>query len=91
MGNEEAWAYQCKRYKEYTPGKIKDAIKKMTYPADYYVVMLSIPATAAVRKVSDEQSNIFLWDGKDLSRKLKNYPRIVEDFFGSAWRQAFCV
>ena len=87
----ETWAYQCKRYKAYTPKKLKDAVAKMTYPADYYVLMLSIPATASVRKVSDEQANVFLWDAKDISRKLKNYPTIVEDFFGKAWREAFCI
>lgn len=87
----ETWAYQCKRYKEYTAGKLNNAIAVMTYPADYYVIMLSIPATAAVRKVGDEQSNVFLWDAKDIARKLKNYPVIVEDFFGTAWRKAFCM
>jgi hypothetical protein len=87
---DETWAYQCKRYKEYTPGKLKEAVGKMTYPADYYVLMLSIPATAALRQVADEKPNIFLWDAKDIARKLKNYPTIVEDFFGTAWREAFC-
>ena len=87
---EETWAYQCKRYKEYTPGKLGEALAKMSYPADYYVLMISIPATAALRQVSDERPNVFLWDAKDIARKLKNYPAIVEDFFGLAWREAFC-
>jgi hypothetical protein len=89
-GNE-TWAYQCKRYKEYTAGHLKKALVKMTYPAEYYVLMLSIPATAAVRRVADDSGRIFLWDAKDIARKLKNYPAIVEDFFGTAWCQAFCV
>ena len=88
-GNE-TWAYQCKRYKEYTPGKLKEAVAKMAYPADYYVLMLSIPATAALRQVADEEPKVFLWDGSDVARKLKNYPAIVEDFFGASWREAFC-
>ena len=88
-GNE-VWAYQCKRYKEYTPGKLREALGKMTYPADYTVLMLSIPATAALRQISDEDPKVFLWDAKDIARKLKNYPAIVEDFFGVAWREAFC-
>ena len=87
---DEIWAYQCKRYKEYTPGRLKEAMDKMTYPADYYVLMLSIPATAALRQVAEEKPNVFLWDAKDIARKLKNYPAIVEDFFGAAWREAFC-
>jgi hypothetical protein len=86
----ETWAYQCKRYKEYAPGKLKEALDKMTYAADYKVLMLSIDATAALRQISDENPNVFLWDAKDIARKLKNYPFIVEDFFGKAWRDAFC-
>jgi len=86
----EIWAYQCKRYGKYTPGKFKEAMAKLTYQADYYVLMLSIPATAALRGIADEKSNVFLWDANDIARKLKNYPRIVEDFFGNAWRDAFC-
>jgi hypothetical protein len=86
----ETWAYQCKRYKEYTPSKLEEAAGKMNHPADYYVLMLSIPATAAMRQIADEHANLFLWDSKDIARKLKNYPAIVEDFFGRAWREAFC-
>jgi hypothetical protein len=88
-GNE-VWAYQCKRYKEYTPGRLREAIANMVYAADYYVLMLSILATAALRQVADAKPNVFLWDAKDIARKLKNYPAIVEDFFGAAWREAFC-
>jgi hypothetical protein len=88
--NEEIWAYQCKRYKEYSPGKLRHALARMSYPANYYVLMLSIPATAALRQISDEQPNVFLWDARDITRKLKNYPILVEDFFGQAWRNAFC-
>ena len=89
-GNE-TWAYQCKRYKDYSPGKLKEAIAKMTYSADYYVLMLSIPATASVRKVANKENNIFLWDAHDIARKLKNYPALIEDFFGKAWRDVFCI
>jgi hypothetical protein len=87
---EETWAYQCKRYKEYTPSKLRQAADAMGYPADYHVLMLSIAATAALRQVADCIPGFFVWDAKDIARKLKNYPAIVEDFFGAAWRQAFC-
>ena len=86
----EIWAYQCKRYEKYTPGNLKEAITKLTYPADYVVLMLSIPARAALRGIVDEAPNVFLWDANDIARKLKNYPYIVEGFFGDAWREAFC-
>jgi hypothetical protein len=87
---DETWAYQCKRYKSYTPAQLRKALDKATYPADYYVLMLSIPATAAMREVADRRSNAFLWDARDIARKLKSYPAIVEDFFGPMWREAFC-
>jgi hypothetical protein len=87
---DETWAYQCKRYQEYSPGKLRQALEKMSYPADYYVLMLSIPATAALRQVAEGRPAVFMWDARDIARKLKNYPAIVEDFFGSSWRQAFC-
>jgi len=87
---DEIWAYQCKRYKDYTAGKLREAITKMTYAADYHVLMLSIPAKAALRQVADENPNVFLWDATDIARKLKNYPTIVKDFFGAAWQKAFC-
>ena len=88
-GNE-TWAYQCKRYKEYTPGKLREALDKISYEADFIVLMLSVPAPAALRQVADARANTFLWDAKDISRKMKNYPALVEDFFGPAWRRAFC-
>lgn len=89
-GGVEKWAYQCKRYKEYSPGKLKEALDRMSYSADFYVLMLSIPASAAMRRIANERLNTYLWDSKDISRKLKSFPAIVEDFFGSTWRYAFC-
>ena len=90
VAGDETWAYQCKRYQEYTPGKLREALSKMEYQADYYVLMLSIPAKAALRQIVEQAPNIFLWDAGDIARKLKNYPALVEDFFGPAWRDAFC-
>jgi hypothetical protein len=69
---------------------MSSTIWRVAYPADHYVLMLSIPATAALRRAADEKTNVFLWDGNDVARKLKNYPAIVEDFFGTSWWEAFC-
>lgn len=90
VAGDEIWAYQCKRYQEYTPGKLREALSKIEYQADYYVLMLSIPAKAALRQIVEEEPNKFLWDAHDIARKLKNYSALVEDFFGPAWREAFC-
>lgn len=88
---DETWVYQCKKRKKCTPSEFKEAIKRLIYPADFYVLMLSIPASASNRRIVDTYENTFLWDSKDIARKLKNYPGIVEDFFGLAWRNAFCT
>ena len=90
VGGTEVWAYQCKRYQDYTPGNLTKALGKMAYQADYYVLMLSVPAKAALRQIVVDRPDVFLWDGLDIARKLKDYPVIVEDFFGEAWRRAFC-
>jgi restriction endonuclease len=86
---DETWVYQCKRYQEYTVGLLEKALSEITYPADYFVLMLSIEAKAALRDVAEKRPKTFLWDSRDLARKLKNFPDLVEDFFGKAWRQAF--
>ena len=41
------------------------------------MLLLSIPATAALRRVAGETPGVFLWDANDISRKLKNYPAIL--------------
>lgn len=88
-GNE-VWVYQCKRYRDYTAERLRQALADMRYPADYYVIMLSVPATAAMRQAVAERPNVFVWDSRDIARKLKLYPVIVQDFFGPVWRRAFC-
>jgi hypothetical protein len=87
---DQVWAYQCKRYKRFTAPQVKKVLGKIAFEADYYVLMLSIEAGVKLREVADQRPDFFLWDRKDICRKLKNYPGIVEDFFGTAWRKAFC-
>lgn len=87
---DELWAYQCKRYKSFTPSQVEKVLSKIAFQADYHVLMLSIEAGVRLREVADQKPDFFLWDRKDICRKLKNYPGIVEDFFGPAWRKAFC-
>jgi hypothetical protein len=86
----ETWAYQCKRRKTFSAAALRKAFSQMRYPADMLVLMLIIHAGASLREVAASEPKGFLWDALDIARKLKNYPRIVEDFFGPAWREAFC-
>lgn len=87
--NQEIWVYQCKRYEEYSPSLLKKALDKVAYQADYTVVLLSCEAGTALRDEVKRRNNTFLWDANDISRKLKNHPQLVEDFFGVEWRKAF--
>lgn len=88
-GVQEKWVYQCKRHKHFSARQLEEALEKITYPANFHVMMLSSEADASLREVADRRAATFLWDRLDISRKLKTYPHLVEDFFGKAWREAF--
>jgi len=86
----ERWAYQCKRYTRYTVSDLHKALDKFAFDADFFVIMLSCRAGKALRDIMAEQPGKYLWDAEDLSRKLKDHPDLVEDFFGKVWRDSFC-
>jgi hypothetical protein len=92
---KETWVYQCKRQKHFPPGDVRKAFSKIAggrYDAEahYRVLMLSIPATAPMREAVPKKDSCFIWDSFDLSRKLKNYPVLVEEFFRKENRDVFC-
>lgn len=89
-GLREPWCYQCKRWKKMTPADLRRIVAKFTYPADHYVVLTTVEATAALRDVVRDRPNVDLWDVEDISRRLKDHADLVEDFFGPHWRDAFC-
>jgi hypothetical protein len=86
---QETWVYQCKRYQSYTAGQLRKALAEIEYPADSTVVLLGCAAGTELRDVAAERDNTFPWDAIDISRKLKNFPQLVQDFFGASWRRAF--
>lgn len=86
---QETWVYQCKHYQSYTEGKLRKALAEIEHPADFSVVLLGCAAGTELRDVAAERDDTFLWDANDISRKLKNFPQLVEDFFGASWRSAF--
>jgi len=88
-GQREFVCYQCKRWQQMTPADLRRIVQKFTYPADRYVIMVSLPATAALRDVVAGLPNVDLWDAEDICNRLKNQPELVEDFFGVHWRDAF--
>jgi len=85
---KEVWVYQCKRYDDFKPAQLKKAIDEITHAADFKVILLSCEARTTLRDLAEERG-VALRDGLDISRELKRYPALVEDFFGVAWRVAF--
>jgi len=88
-GRREFLCYQCKRWQQMTPADLHRIVLKFTYPADRYVIMVSLPATAALRDVVAGLPNVDLWDAEDICNRLKDQPELVEDFFGVHWRDSF--
>ena len=83
-------AYQCKRWQEMSAADLGRIVQDLAYPADRYVVMISLPATTAMRDVVARRPDVDLWSSENISNRLKHHAALVEDFFGSHWREAFC-
>ncbi len=96
--------YQCKRVKAFGKAKIEAAVGKFlesewAAKADTFVLCTSdsfvekerADAIEAQReKLNSWGINVILWDRAQLSAKLKDHPRLVDDFFGRAWVVVFC-
>lgn len=88
-GRVQNWAYQCKKHARLTAVDVRGAVRAFTFRADVYVILISVVASTAVRNEVAKHPNVQLWDAEDISRKLKDHPRLVVDFFGRTWQQAF--
>lgn len=96
--------YQCKRVENFGPADIKDAVKKFlsgewAQKASTLVLCTSeslVPRTRAnelekqTRELKDKGVSLIPWDADQLSLMLKDYPKIVHDFFGKPWVERFC-
>lgn len=91
QNDEQTWCIQCKNHQYFSPGEFETAIRELEYQADRYVFCLACEAKSSLRKIEKQYNNIELWDLEDISRKLKNLPHIVGDFFHPAWIEAFCT
>lgn len=95
--------YQCKREENFEPPKIKSAITKFlegkwAEKAKMFVLCAeeSLKSTNRANEVEAQRERLNekgikleVWDSTQLSTELKNYPRIVDDFFGRPWVKAF--
>ena len=98
--------YQCKREKEFGPAKIKAAVSTFMEGSWFeksqkFVICTQESLGSKVRADEIEKQRVRLqslgnyvelevWDSNRLSRKLKDHPKIVEDFFDTGWAKAFC-
>jgi hypothetical protein len=85
---------QCKQEKQFGAKAVDNAVASTTYQADRYWILLSREATAGARRAIDAHSRWELLDVGDISRLVRRLPpedarRLVEAYFGTAWRQRF--
>jgi hypothetical protein len=94
MKDGEHWGFQCKKKRRFTEANTQKAIKAATYKAEKFIILLSIEATASVRKVVRRRKKWDAWDVRDISQKVRKLPpddarRLLDAHFGPAWRKAF--
>ena len=94
MKNGEHWGFQCKKKKRFGEADTLKAIKVTSYKADKFIILLSIEATAAVRKVMRRRKKWDVWDVRYISQKVRQLPlddarQLLDPHFGPAWRKAF--
>ena len=89
-GSFQTWCYQCKDYQYFSPSNFKKAIESLEYKADHYVFLIACEAGSQLQATADE-NGLEMWDVRIISSKLKYHPDLVADFFGLAWKNAFCI
>ena len=96
--------YQCKNEQDFTPSKIKRAVKEFVEgewrdKSDLFVLCTqeSMTSTARAQEIETQAEMLSSygilfkqWDREELSDRLKAHPDIVDDFFGRAWVRVFC-
>jgi GTPase SAR1 family protein len=104
QNREKYSVYQCKREQNFGPSKIKAAVTEFlngTWVEKTDLFVLCTQESLKVRQRADEcikqteklkkrGISFIAWDSNELNIKLKDYPEIIDDFFGSAFVTAFC-
>lgn len=95
--------YQCKRVEDFRPSKIEKAVSVFLdgdWKGDAHTFVLctsdNLRSSQRSDKVEDQRERLIKrnigfepWDAHELSEKLKNHPKIVDDFFGRPYVEAF--
>jgi len=102
--NRSFVALQSRRVKKITPASIGTAVADFLAgewaercSRFFYATSSSLRDTAldaAVRSAHDDLAKKGIvfepWGAEEISDRLRDHPRIVDDFFGRAWASAFC-
>ena len=101
---EKYAVYQCKRVGDFGPAQIRQAVETFLKGdwagrADTFVLCTSASLTPTQRTEAFEEQSAVLsrrgielvsWDSVALSRKLKDLPKVVDEFFSREWVRLFC-
>jgi transcriptional regulator with XRE-family HTH domain len=85
---------QCKRTEEFGPADVREAVKALTMEVRECIIFLSRKASPGARREVAKYPGWQLWDGVDISRKVRNLPdeaaaiRLVDSYF-PGYREAF--
>jgi hypothetical protein len=96
--------YQCRRVERFGPASIRDAITdllqgKWAKSADTFVLCTSHTTIATqyaeeiekqAQRLGEHNVTFAVWDAAYLASRLKQEPRLVDDFFGRPYTVAFC-
>lgn len=102
--SEKYTVFQCKRVNDFGPAKIQEAVSKFlegTWVSKTETFVLCTKEGLRTKERADEfeaqsallkEEGIALlpWDSHELSVKLKDLPKLVDDFFGRQWVVEFC-
>jgi hypothetical protein len=87
-------AFQCKQVRKFTVRDFKNAIKKTSYKASRFVILLGCEAGSELRDAVGKKAKWEVWDVRDISQKVRALSpekarAVVERHFGPEWRKLF--
>ncbi len=102
--NQRYVVYQCKRVANFTASDITHAVQAFlagAWAGKASQFVLCTQVSLEPRSLADEfekqatalrarNISLLAWDSRQLSGKLKDDPKVVNDFFGKAWLSSFC-
>ena len=77
---------------EFLRGRWADASRKFIYATSASTISTEIvdEIERLVAQLVQQSIEFEVWDRESISKRLKNYPKLVDDFFSREWVKAFC-